>query len=71
MESGITKDELPTPLAVDARTAARMLSISPRTLWNLSNTGAVPVVRVGRRVLFQVRDLHEFLAARAVREGGK
>jgi hypothetical protein len=45
------------PLLVDAPTAARMLSISPRTLWQLTRDGAVRAVRLGRAVRYDVRDL--------------
>lgn len=58
------------PLAVDAQTAAKMLGgISPRSLWSLKASGALPCVRVGRRVLYRVADLHEFLASRVAKEG--
>ena len=39
------------PLLVDAREAARLLAISPRTLWSLSKTGEIPVVRLGKRAV--------------------
>lgn len=40
-------------LLVDAPTAARLLSIGTRKLWELSNRNVVPgVVRLGRRVLY-------------------
>ena len=41
------------PLLVDALVAARMLSISPRTLWSLSRSGVIPVVRLGKRTLYR------------------
>lgn len=51
------------PLLVDARTAARMLSISPRLLWALTNRGEVPHVRVARRVLYSPADLASYIEA--------
>ena len=41
----------PATLLVDARTAACMLSISPRTLWTLTAEGAIPVVRMSARTV--------------------
>jgi excisionase family DNA binding protein len=40
------------PILIDARTAARLLSISPRTLWSLTHSGVVPCVRLGRSVRY-------------------
>ena len=34
-------------LLVDEREAARLLSISPRTLWGLRNAGRIACVRIG------------------------
>lgn len=42
---------------VDAREAARMLSISPRKLWSLTKAGAVPSMKVGRVVRYRIDDL--------------
>lgn len=56
-------DQEPVKLAVDVRDAARMLSISERALWSLTSPrGPVPAVRLGRRVLYSVDSLREFLA---------
>lgn len=43
--------------------AARMLSISTRTLWKLTSRGEIPCVRVGRRVLYEVEQLRQWLAS--------
>lgn len=61
--------EAPT-LACNAREAARMLSIGTRTLWTLTASGAIPVVRIGRAVRYRRADLEAFLAARMT-GGGK
>jgi len=45
------------PLLVTAREAARLLSISERSLWQLSKDGAIPAVRIGRAVRYDPRDL--------------
>ena len=44
-------------LLVDASTAAGMLSISERKLWTLTNEQFIPMVRIGRSVRYDVRDL--------------
>ena len=50
-------------LLLTAREAARMLSVSERTLWTLTHEGAIPAVRIGRRVLYSPADLEHFIAA--------
>lgn len=70
MEPFSNPNEMPAPLLVDTRTAATLLCISPRTVWGLADTGALPVVRIGRRKLFRLCDLSAFVEARAAREGG-
>ncbi len=50
-------------LLLTAREAARLLSVSERTLWSFTNEGAIPVVRIGRRVLYSPADLHAFIDA--------
>lgn len=47
---------------------AKMLGISTRTLWTLTNAGEIPHVRIGRRVLLNVSAVREWIAART--EGG-
>lgn len=54
------------PLALRPRDAARLLGISPRTLWGWTHAGIVPCVRVGtgkrRTVLYPVADLQAWLS---------
>jgi excisionase family DNA binding protein len=45
------------PLLLTARQAAAALSISERTLWQLTRDGAVRCVRLGRAVRYDRRDL--------------
>jgi predicted DNA-binding transcriptional regulator AlpA len=54
-------DETTMPMLVDARSAAKLLSISERSLWSLSNRGDLPSVRIGRRRLYDRRDLTAFI----------
>jgi excisionase family DNA binding protein len=49
------------PLAVDVREAARMLSVSPRTIRRMLSDGRLSPLRIGRAVRISVRSL-EILA---------
>lgn len=52
--------------AVGYEGAADYTGLSRRTLVDLAAPkGPIPVVRVGRRCLFRISDLEEFLASRA------
>lgn len=51
-------------LLVDARTAARMLAVSPRTLHTLTRRGELPSVRVGRLVRYSPSALAEWIQSR-------
>jgi excisionase family DNA binding protein len=53
------------PLALAPREAARAIGVSERTLWTYTRTQGVPHVRLGRRILYPVRELTEWLASRA------
>jgi len=61
----IPKKETPVqqiePLAVDSRTAARMLSLSERTLFKLTKEGKIACRKVGWRSLYPVASLKAFL----------
>jgi excisionase family DNA binding protein len=50
-------------LLLDAREAARALSICPRTLHTLTASGRIPAVRLGRRVLYPLAALEQFIRA--------
>jgi excisionase family DNA binding protein len=48
----------PSPILVDCREAARLLSISPRTLWHLTNDGEIPSLKIGKKcVRYRLIDL--------------
>jgi len=51
-------------MLVGIREAARLLSISDRTLFTLTKAGKVPHVRINRRVLYRPDSLQEWLSAR-------
>lgn len=61
-------DITPQALLVDAREAARMLCISERKLWSLTNCGEVPHVRLGRALRYPVADLQTWI--RSQTKGG-
>lgn len=62
-----------SPLSLRPRDAARMLGVSPRTLWGWTQAGLVPCVRVGtgkrKTVLYPLADLQTWLTRQA--EGAK
>ncbi len=59
-EQRVTDPTVPT-LLLTARQAAQALAISERSLWQLTHDGLMPVVRVGRSVRYDPRDLREFI----------
>jgi predicted site-specific integrase-resolvase len=65
----MTTDNAQPLLALRPRDAARMLAISPRTLWEWTRAGIVPCVRVGtgkrKTVLYPVPDLQAWLTRQA------
>lgn len=48
-------------LLVDAPAAARLLSVSVRTLANLTARSQLPCVRIGRSLRYSVEDLRQFV----------
>jgi len=60
------KAEPATPcLAMRPREAAKALGISERLLWQWTNMGLVPHIRIGKVVLYPVNSLREWLKRRA------
>ena len=49
--------------------AARKLGISNRKLWELKNSGQIRHCRIGRRILFSVHCIEQFIEANSF--GGK
>ena len=69
---GVEKTKLPiaidpeTPLlALRTREAAKALGISERLLWEWTDKGVVPHVRLGKAVLYPVDSLREWLKGEA------
>jgi excisionase family DNA binding protein len=52
-------------LALRPRDAARVLSVSERTLWGLTKQGRVPFVRIGKAVRYPVHLLRKWLEEQA------
>jgi excisionase family DNA binding protein len=52
-----------TPLLLKPRDAARSLAISERKLWQLTKDGEIQVVKVGRSVRYDPRDLQRWIDA--------
>jgi excisionase family DNA binding protein len=50
-----------TPLLLTGRQAARLLSISERTLFTLTQEGQIPAVRFGRSVRYDPGDLRRWI----------
>jgi predicted site-specific integrase-resolvase len=61
----MTTDNTQSPLALRPRATARMLGVSPRTLWGWTRDKLIPCVRVGtgkrKIVLYSVADLRAWL----------
>ncbi len=64
-----TNETPQTELLLDAATASRVLSISPRHLWTLTKAGQIPALRLGRRVLYPCRALDQWIQVQIQREG--
>lgn len=47
-------------ISVSPKEAAQMLSISERSLFDLTKKGCVKAVKVGRRTIYSVAELHRF-----------
>ena len=49
------------PLLVDIREAARLLGVSQRTIWQLSNDSSIVAVKIGKRgVRYSYSSLRQF-----------
>lgn len=58
-----------SPILVNIRDAAKLLGLSTKTVWGLTHPrGPLPVVRIGRRTMYEVATLVEFAASQ--RQGG-
>jgi excisionase family DNA binding protein len=54
-----------------AREAAKALGISDRLLWEWTDRGVVPHIRLGKAILYPVDSLREWLKREAEQAAGK
>lgn len=61
------------PLMVDAKNAARMLSVSTRKLWSMTfvESPSVPHVRCGRLVRYPVNALQRWIESQRAKNEGE
>ena len=60
------------PMLVTELQAAKMLAISPRSVWTLRDTGAIPYVRIHSSIRYRVADLEAYVAQQlSTANGGK
>ena len=52
-------------LALRAKEAAKAIGIGERLLWEMTNRGEIPHLKVGRCVLYPVRELQDWMAEQA------
>jgi hypothetical protein len=52
------------PLLVSERVAASMLSVCPKTVYNMRMSGQLPCVKLGQAVRYSVDSLHQFIKAK-------
>lgn len=57
-------DSKPGEFLVNAKVAARMLAISHRKLWELTNRGEITCVRFDRSVRYVVEDLQSWVESK-------
>lgn len=58
-----TMNNITDPLLWTSRQAAKALAISERKLWDLTDTGAIPCVRIGRAVRYDPSDIRAWIDA--------
>ncbi len=56
------------PILLPPRQAAKLLSISERTLYAFTKAGTIPVVRIGRSVRYSLDELKEWIRSRSERK---
>lgn len=64
-----TPEPTPPTLALRPKDAARALGIGERKLWELTNRGVIPHLKLGRATVYPVSALERWLAEQA--EGGR
>ena len=60
-----TKD-LPLPLAMRPKVAARAIGVSERTLWTLTQRGEIPFTRIGNCVIYPTGPILRWLEEQTI-----
>jgi excisionase family DNA binding protein len=69
--STVTDPPAPPPLLVDSRRAAKLLSVSERTVWSITAPrGPLPAVRIGRAVRYSVEAIRAYVEAQQTGAAG-
>ena len=50
------------PALMNRKCASRYLAISERKLWDMTKSGDIPAVRLGRAVRYDINDLNTFIS---------
>jgi hypothetical protein len=58
------RSESPAPLLVSAKDVARMLGISPRSLYAVTASGDLACIQIGRRKLYERAEIDRFINGR-------
>ena len=61
----------PPRLALRPKQAAKAIGICERLLWSETNAGRIPHLRIGRSVVYPVRELQEWLGEQSQKKGGR
>jgi len=59
------------PLLISAVQAAKELGISPRSLWTQTQSGIIPSIKIGRRVMYSPISLQDWVNKNIVVGGSK
>jgi excisionase family DNA binding protein len=59
----------PEPIQVGPREAARLLGLGERKLWELTKSGDIPHIKVGRLVRYRIASLKRWSREQEVRTG--
>jgi len=61
-QGGAMNNTAIVPRLLNVRQAAKYLAVCERTLWNLTQEGRVPAIKIGRCVRYDLTDLDAFIA---------
>ena len=62
---------MPDPILINTAAAAKMLSVSPRTLWNWTASGEIQCVRKGKVLRYDPEVLRQWVSAHSMSGPGK